>query len=91
MYAYGILTVDGFNDTVIVVLAANKIHIVDIEQKDAHLFLLLTKKLHIALLNLVEILIGYVLLIAPATLPDVLLKMLYVAIEINQQIGFGHG
>ena len=79
------MLVDGFNDTVIVFLATNKIHIVDIEKKDAHLFLLLTQKLHIALLYLVKIVVSDVLLIAPAPLTDVLLQMLYVAIKIIQK------
>ena len=82
--------VNHFDDTAIVILVGHKVKTVGVDKQDAHIVLLLTQKVEIALLDVVEIGITDFLLVATPTLADVGLQTVDVGIEVDQQLRFGH-
>ena len=82
--------VTHFDDAAIVILVGHEVKTVGVDKQDAHIVLLLTQKVKIALLDVVEIGIADFLLVATPTLADVGLQTLVVGIEIDQLLGFRH-
>ena len=65
--------VDNFNDALVVALVGHKVEPIGVDQQNAHVVLLLTQKVEIALLDILQIGIADFLLIAAPTLTDVAL------------------
>ena len=82
--------VNGFDDLAIVLFVGHEIQTVGVQHQNAHLVLLLLDEIEIALLDTLQILVGDLLLVSPATLPDVALEMIDIQIQIDHQLGLGH-
>ena len=78
------------NDALIVVLIGHKIKAIGVNQQNAHAILLLTQKVEIALLDVLQIRVADFLLIAAPTLANVALEACHIGIKVNQQLRLGH-
>ena len=82
--------VDNIDDTLIVALISHEVEPIGVNQQDAHVILLLTKEVEITLLDVFQISVTYLLLVATPALANVALEACHIGIEVHQQFRLGH-